>query len=160
VDSALVAVDTRDAPALAALMRTTSIACGTDDGLGGPPDCRSAPGMPAEGTVVDAFPWNTCEREWQFDLQAFAERLLERVGELYAIVRIENYTPENELPDGGYGLIYTNVDPRLETAHALILSDDGIVAADATCGGLAESFLLDQPPFNAPEVILEGPAFD
>lgn len=162
VDRAIASVNVNngDRAALAALIEPQRIACMNVEGLGGPPDCRAAPGTPSEGTIVEAFPYGTCEREWQFDLTAFAERFLNGAGTLYAVVSIETYTPQEELPDGGYGIIYTNADSRLETAHALVVTEDGIVAAHSLCGGTPATFLVDQPPFHAPDVILEGPAFE
>ena len=160
VDDVIAAVAGGNTATLAALIRPQRVPCANVQGLGGPPDCGAAPGAPPEGTIVDAFPFYTCEREWLFDLDTFAERWLTLIGDLYAVVRIDTPTPPEESPDGGYGIIYENVDPAVETAHALIVTDAGIVSADSLCGGLPEAFLEDGPPFDAPEVIYEGPAFD
>lgn len=160
VDDVIAAVASGDAVSLAALIRPQRVPCANVQGLGGPPNCGAAPGAPPEGTVVEAFPFYTCEREWLFDLDTFAERWLTLIGDLYAVVRIDTPTPPEELPDGGYGIIYENADPAIETAHALILTDAGIVSADSLCGGRPEAFLADGQPFDAPDVIYEGPAFD
>ena len=159
IDDVIAAVDSGNTTSLAALIRPQRIACTNAQGLGGPPPCGAAPGAPPEGTIVAAFPFNTCEREWQFNLDTFAERWFTLIGDLYAVVRIDTLTPAEELPDGGYGIIYENIDPAVETAHALVVTDAGIVSADSLCGGPPDAFLDDGPPFNAPDVIFEGPAF-
>lgn len=159
VDRVLAVVENGDPVAFEALLRARSIPCSTAAGVGGPPPCSGAPGMPPEGTPVEAFPYDTCEREWQFDLGAFTERILERIDQLYAVVRIESMPLPEELADGAYGLIYPDAS-GFETAHALLVTNDGVVAVDSSCGGTAEIFLQDGPPFDGPEVILEGPAFE
>ena len=160
VDRVLEAIATRDVAALTELIVARDTPCSSDAGLGGPPSCGSTREPLPEGTLVRVFPWSTCEREWQTDIDAWAARFVERLGELYAVAHIDTFTPQEELPGGGYAIIYTEANPAFDTAHALIVTDTGIVAADTTCGGPASTFLLDQPPFHAPEVIVRGPAFD
>jgi hypothetical protein len=159
VDRVLIAVENGDPVAFEALLRPQSLACSYDTDIGGPPNCAGAAGMPAEGTPVDVFPHDTCEREWQYDLTAFTERIMERIQELYAVVGIDPVTPPVELADGAYGIVYPDAT-GFATAHALIVTDDGVISVDSSCGGTAEVFLQDGPPFYGPELILEGSAFN
>ena len=163
VDRVLLVVERADPIAFEALLRPSSIPCNNELGSGGPPHCFNAPGRPPEGTPISVFPYDVCEREWQFDLTPFTTRMLERLGELYAVVRIEQFTqpatPE-ALPDGGYAILYTDANDF--QAHALVMTTSGIIAANTICdaGSTAEWFLDEGPPFRGPEVILQGPAFE
>jgi hypothetical protein len=159
VDRVLIVVENGDPVAFEALLRPQTIPCTNETGVGGPPQCFNAPADLPEGTPVEVFPYYTCEREWQEDLAAFTERILERIDQLYAVVRVDPVTPPEELADGAYGIVYPDAQ-GFETAHALIVTDDGILAVDSSCGGTAEIFLQDGPPFYGPEVLLEGPAFE
>jgi hypothetical protein len=143
VDRVLLTVETADPVAFEGLLRAQSIPCTNEFGGGGPPKCFNAPGMPPEGTPVEVFPHDTCEREWQFDLSAFTERILPRIEELYAVVRIDPMTPPEELAHGAYGIVYPDAT-GFETAHALIVTNEGIVAVDTNCGGTAEIFLRER----------------
>lgn len=160
IDQAIAAIAGRDSAPLAALLVARELPCSNAAGVGGPPPCGSPRDPLPAGTLVRVFPWSTCEREWQTDIDAWAGRFVERLGALYAVARIDTFTPQDELPDGGYVLIFEEANPAFDTAHALIATDQGIIAADSTCGGPPSTFLLDQPPFHAPEVILRGPSFD
>jgi hypothetical protein len=160
IDRAVEAIAMRDSTALAGLVAVRELPCSNAAGIGGPPPCGTARDPLPEGTLVSVFPWNTCEREWQTDIDAWAGRFVDRLGDLYAVARLDTFTPQEELPDGGYAIIFEEANPAFQTAHALIATEDGIVAADSTCGGPPSTFLLDQPPFHAPEVILRGPSFD
>ena len=159
-DRVAAAVAADDADALALLIQTQSLACSNAAGVGGPPPCSGAQGNPPEGTLVDAFPYGTCEREWQFDLVRFGRRFLDAAGELYAVVEIADPGGPAGLPASAtHAVIYASADPALETGHALILSNDAIVAADSLCGGAVSTFLQDGPPLYGPEIVFEGPAF-
>jgi hypothetical protein len=160
VDRALAAVAAGDSAALTALIQPMSVACTNETGAGGPPKCFNTPGELPEGTVVEVFPYDTCEREWQFDISAFSRRFLPRLGELYAVVRIEQYTEEEPLPVTGYGVIYANKDMELRTAHAMILDHRSVIVASSLCDGAPREFFSKVPLFNGAEVILEGPAFE
>jgi hypothetical protein len=156
----LIAVENDDPIAFEALLRPRSIPCTNDTGgPGGPPQCFTPRTGRPEGTPVQVLPWDTCEREWQEDLAALTERILERIDVLYAVVRVDPITPPDELADGAYGIVYPDAT-GFETAHALIVTDDGILSIDSSCGGTAEIFLADGPPFYGPDVIHEGPAFE
>jgi hypothetical protein len=159
VDRVLSAITSGDRVGFEALLVPQELACSYDTGIGGPPYCGAAPNMPAEGTAVSVFPYDTCEREWQFDLGDFTTRILERINDLYAVVRIDPVTPTAELAEGAYGIIYPDAT-GFATSHALIVTDNGIVSVDSLCGGTADAFLDDGPPFYGPELILEGPAFN
>jgi hypothetical protein len=159
VDRTIAALRDEDDDALVALIITQQLPCKDETDIGGPPPCRGAPGAPPDGTPVDVFAYLTCEREWQFDLPTFARRFNEAAGDLYAVVRFGEGAPTGELPPGRYGVIVSSANPQFETAHALILSQGGIVHADSLCGGTPADFLADVPPFYAPELIFEGPAY-
>lgn len=162
VDRAIEAVRAEDVDPLVALIVTEQVPCDEEAGVGGAPPCSGAPGQPPAGTPVEVFPYLTCEREWQFDLHLFAQRFHEAAGELYAVARLDTTfgePPPEHLPPGGYAIVFTPADPSFETAHALLLDDRGIVAADSLCGGAPADFLADGPPLFGPALILEGPAF-
>lgn len=159
IDRTIEIVAQNDAAAFNALLRTRREACTEATGAGGPPKCFNAPGMPDDGTRVEAFPYYTCELEWQFDAQAFAERILPRLGELYAATQINESALPDLYPGGAYALIFTDAAGG-ETAHALVVTLVGIVAVDSRCGGSAPDYLADAPPFNAPRILYRGPAFE
>lgn len=171
VDNVIEAVETGDAAALAALMRTQQVPCSARSPMGGPPaDCA---GLPKEGVpprspdaVVDVFPEAGCEVEIDDgDVAAIAERTLPLLEDLYAVVRFEENVFESEpyYPEGAdYGVIFTGLSVVNATpvAWLFVTYEGAVVYFDSTCGGGPEVFLGDAPPYRSAVVIARGPAFD
>ena len=126
----------KDLDARLELVRFTTTACNTIDGLGGPPKCE--PGE-ADGTIVDAFPVSTGEgyyvrSENIQDVFGFTVR-----GLIAVYVVPEDAYHTDFWPAGEYGIIFTSEDGGYPHTITVLVEDGLIVRLE---------FNPDWPPFD------------
>ncbi len=160
VDQAIEAVTSGDPAAIESLMRLTPIACTNDPGLGGPPKCADAPGSPAEGSEVHAFPAGQCEGAWTYDLSPIIDGLVAASPELYAVLWDRGAPQTSEFPQSEFRLVFAS---KMES-----ISDSPLGLVVGVNAGKIRSvaYLCGEPPSYRVEhqdpgelVILYGPAF-
>lgn len=153
VDAVIKAVLSRDLDATRALVRHTSTACTSAEGIGGPPKCASTTTEDADGktrvfteedgTLVDVLPLSVCEGEYARDdaIGQVAARLAAPEGgvveRVYAIYRV----PDGEFeapywPAGEYAVVFANRQDDELWGTTVRIADGGIVRIDFGCGRL------------------------
>lgn len=168
VDAVIAAVEGDDPQALAALMQTVEAPCTNAQGAGGPPKCWTGTTVDQarpEGTVLEVFPYATCELEWRIDLDPVAEETLTVAGTLFAVLRLDRplFTGgEDYLPGAEYAVVFTGTNAGAESVVVVALEDDRVTFVDRACGAgtSARAYLDERPVYGSAEVILRGPAFE
>jgi hypothetical protein len=163
LDAVIEAVLTGDGGALVALTALTAAPCTTAQGLGGPPKCGQAPGMPADGTSVEAFPVSSCELGWIYDVAPIVTDLVGRDLELFAVLALDLPGPlfdEPYMPRLDHAVILESQAPGIgRLGHMLGLNDGALVYLESLCGAAPETYLTErQQIMDHHEVILRGPA--
>ena len=139
-----------DFSAVSALLRYTTTACTMELGGGGPPKCAStvveeAQGKrrefsEADGTLVEVFPFSTCEGEYsrRGDLTALIANLspaASNIERVYAVYRV----PDGEFeapywPAGEYAVVFVSRQADELWGTTVRIADGGIVRIDFGCG--------------------------
>ena len=153
-----------DATALLSRIGLTTAPCTTAQGLGGPPKCDQAPGSPADGTAVEAFPVSSCELGWTYDIQPIATEFASRDLELFAVLELDLPGPlfnESFMPELDHAIILESEAPGIgRLGHMLGVDDGSIVYLESLCGGAPETYLTDRQQIaDHHQVLLQGPAF-
>jgi hypothetical protein len=173
VDAVIEAVLRDDAAALVALMQTVDVPCTNAQGAGGPPKCwagttpdqaRPRPTGRPEGTVLEVFPYSTCELEWRIDLDPVAEEATTVAGELFAVLALDQplFTGgEDYLPAAEHAIIFTGTNADAESVLVVAIQGGRITFIDRACGAgtAARDYIDERPPYASAEVILRGPAY-
>jgi len=136
IDNVIDAILGKDIYARLDLVRLTTMACTTADGLGGPPKCE--PGE-AEGTIVDAFPVSSGEGTY-IRLEGIKEVFNFTTRGLFAVYRVPEGTQETDYwPAGAYGIVFTSEDGGYPHVITVFVEDGQIVRL---------AFVPGWPPFE------------
>jgi len=150
-----------DVDGVASVLATTDTPCTTAQGLGGPPKCAQAPGRPADGSLVRAFPFSTCEGGWSYDLKQHASLLVQNKLSLYGVARFATpqppYTNETGYPSMEQMVLFEFSAGGVQRIGLIAGVTDGkVVYTRHICVGPPEEAL----GFYGPSaVILRGPAY-
>jgi len=162
IDAVLEALLGQDAATLSRFLAPFAVPCTTERGLGGPPKCEYAPGMPPEGALVTALASGNCEGSWAFDKTEVATTVVSLALELFAVIRADVPKPLYDEP--GYPVIDHMIVAEFETnpgqrfAMRFSLSGGRIVAMNGGCGQQPENLNLNRYVGDY-KVILRGPAY-
>ena len=152
----------QDAAALSRLFAPFAVPCTTTQGLGGPPKCEYAPGMPPEGTLLTALATGGCEGGWAFDMTELASSVVGVAPDLFAVIRAGAAKPLYNEP--GYPvvdhMIVVEFTPNSGQRFAVrfSLGRGRIVAVNNSCGQPPENLNLSRY-IEDYQVILRGPAY-
>ncbi len=150
-----------DVDGIASVLAMTETPCTTAQGLGGPPKCAQAPGRPADGSLVRAFPFSTCEGGWTYDLKQHATLLVQNKLSLYGVARFATpqppYTNEAGYPSLEHIVLFefsAGGVPRIGLIAGV--TDSKVVFTRHICVGPPEEALTFYGPST---LILRGPAY-
>ncbi|HSR47593.1 MAG TPA: hypothetical protein VLL77_06340 [Anaerolineales bacterium] len=129
LDRILDAVLTGSPPLTLDLVRLTTTACSTAEGLGGPPKCQDGE---TEGTLVQVLP--VSYGEGTFIRSSNAQSALDfSVMDLLAVYRVPATAYRADYwPAGEYGIVFTTGDGGFLHVITLIIEDGKIVRIDFT----------------------------
>ena len=136
IDTVIDAVMGEDVNARIELVRYTSAACTTGDGLGGPPQCRSDE---EDGKIVETFPVLYSEGT-HVRPEEIEEVMDFRVRGLLAVYHVPDDAYEADYwPAGDYGIVFTSEEGDFPHVVVMLIENGQIVRLD---------FLLAWPPFE------------
>jgi len=150
-----------DVDGIASVLGTTETACTTVQGVGGPPKCDQAPGRPANGSLVRALPFSTCEGGWTYDLKQHATLLVQNKLSLYGVARFATpqppYTTETGYPSMEQIVLFefsAGGTPRIGLIAGV--TDGKVVYTRHICVGPPEEALRFYGPST---LVFRGPAY-
>ena len=150
-----------DVDGIASVLGTSETPCTTAQGLGGPPKCDQAPGRPANGSLVRALPFSTCEGGWTYDLKLHATLLVQNKLSLYGVARFSTpqppYTNETGYPTMEQMVLFefsAGGTPRIGLIAGV--TDGKVVYTRHICVGPPEEALRFYGPA---QMVLRGPAY-
>ncbi len=127
------AVQRGDAQLLRTMAKVMAVACTHADGAGGRPKCAEGD---AEGTGYEVFPFLGCQGGWVLasELTDLFEHLLLEAGELYAVVRLEEYPGNDSFWGADTVIVFEPAgSPTAPEAVGLTLAGGRLVRADYGC---------------------------
>ena len=127
------AVQRGDAQLLRTMAKVMAVACTHADGAGGRPKCAEGD---AEGTGYEVFPFLGCQGGWVLasELTDLFEHLLLEAGELYAVVRLEEYPGNDSFWGTDTVIVFEPAgSPTAPEAVGLTLAGGRLVRADYGC---------------------------
>lgn len=124
VDAVLAAVESGDPQQLRDLIRFTTVACTTADGLGGPPKCQDGE---AEGTLVEVLPFLGSEGHFLREGEAANFPGVNVIG-LYAVYKVSDSAYSDEAyPTGEYAVMFKGGE---NLPDVVLQVRDGVVRID------------------------------